>query len=165
MAILTLEEFWNLIEKSHESSEGDPLEQEIYLVEKLKNRTLEDIYAFHEYFSYLTGKLATDLLFNAMLKLKIDMSDSIWEYRRGHIVALGKKMFEMALKDVDSFVETLKSRKYGDPEDISHEFWSISDQASRKKTGNEYAFLKAKTDRVKEEIERELQKFKSNLKK
>lgn len=148
MPILSIEEFWNIVEDSYNI---DHLKQEKNLIQLLLGRQISDIFAFSEYQSTLTGLLdkwyCYDHLFDLMSnELGVYMSDDVWEYRRGHIVMLGKKMYDMAMDNPIGFVEILKSGKFGDPENISHEFWALKYQILEKKIGDGNAWMEDHLD-------------------
>jgi hypothetical protein len=134
--ILTLDEFWDIIEKSFQESKGGPWKQEKLMIQFLENHSIDEIFMFRDYFSYFTGLLNKDSLISSLVKeFGVYISDDVWEYRRGHIVALGKEIYEIALYETDNFIKLLKTEVYGDPESIRHEFWAVAYSAFENKTG------------------------------
>lgn len=134
--ILKVDEFWKIIDNSYRESKGILWEQEELLIQSLKYRSIDEIYMFGDYISYFTSTLYNDSLLQALMsETRLHMSDDSWHYIRGHIIALGKEAYEMALYKISKFIETLKSGVYGEPDYLGHEFWSISYDAFKQKTG------------------------------
>lgn len=103
--ILKRSEFWEIIDSSYRESEGIPWEQKELLIQDLENRSIDEIYMFGEYFAYFTSILPNESLRHALLsEFRLYMSDDVWHYRRGEIVALGKEAYEIALHNPYRFV-------------------------------------------------------------
>jgi len=161
--ILTVDEFWKIIKNSYRKSKGDPSAQMDLLIADLKTRSIDEIYMFRDYFSHFTYMLAKDsLLYSLVEEFQVYISDDVWEYRRGHIVALGKKAYELALYDTYKFIHILKTGVYGDPKKIRHEFWGVPYNAFHEKTGLEldymYAFASDGLDLEIKKIFKDLEK-------
>ncbi len=139
---LTVERFWDIIQRSYDKANGSVYEQEHLLIEDLKNRTIDEICCFAEYFRYFKGLLYENLLYNALKgRVMLWTSDDGWDYQRGHFVMLGKRAFELACYEPHKFVDELQIGKYGDPDNMGHEFWAVSTVAFELKTGLTYTFF------------------------
>ncbi|TFG18686.1 MAG: hypothetical protein EU529_17170 [Promethearchaeota archaeon] len=100
--------------------------------------------------------LAKDSLLHSLVnEFQVYVSDDVWEYRRRHIVALGKEAYDLALYDTHKFIHVLKTGVYGDPKEIRHEFSGVIYNAFYEKTGLEIDYLYAyASDGLNLEIEK-----------
>src|SRR5688572_8132838 len=129
---MTIDEFWNLIQKSRRYADDcdEQAENLQALLEKLKP---EEIIAFSQHFrERLAESYRWDLWAVAFI-VKGGCSDDGFEYFRGWLIAQGRKYFEEALAD-----PTKAARRAGNDEEVECEaIFDAALDAYQAKTGEE----------------------------
>lgn len=107
------EQFWNLIETSHEQSKGDPDRQMETLRNLVDDLDPEEIVAFDRTFEGLIDEAYRWDLWAAAYILGGGCSDDAFIDFRASLVGRGRKVFEAALQDPDSLARI----PFDEPED------------------------------------------------
>ena len=98
-------EFWRLVEAAKEESNGDNEEQVEILGSKLEKLPAEEILAFDRIFWELMHESYNNDLWAAAYILNGGCSDDCFDYFRGWLIAQGRSVYEIAMKDPETLAE------------------------------------------------------------
>ncbi len=122
---MDVEQFWQLIERTHDESGGSPPHQFELLVQALVQMTEKEILAFDRIFETLMNRAYTTDVWNAAYTMTSCGDDSFTDFR-GWLIAQGKAIYERTLHDPDSLADVVAF------EDADQTTWeSVSYVASR----------------------------------
>jgi hypothetical protein len=114
--IMNIDTFWQLIEEANEQSESDLEKQVSLLVEKLTELTVEEILDFDRIFNEMFVLSHSAELWSAAYLINGDCTEDSFDYFRGWLIAQGRDVFELALKDPEVFAEVVNNDIAGDIE-------------------------------------------------
>ncbi|UNO44229.1 DUF4240 domain-containing protein [Streptomyces sp. MST-110588] len=129
-------EFWELIDGSRETAEGDPEEQAEVLVERLLARDPDSVVDFARHFESRYNRAYHWDLWAAAGILLGGASDDAFDYFRCWLIGQGREVFEGALHDPDDLAELLEDfdeEVDGDAEELGY----AADEAYEQLTGSE----------------------------
>ncbi len=108
--ILTVAQFWEIIEDTKKGGNNSPISQRCLLIETLRFHTIDEIYMFSKFMTYFRYKLFKKSLMRRFEKeFNMTSSDYLWQERCYDIIMLGKKIYELALYDEDEFIRTVRN--------------------------------------------------------
>jgi hypothetical protein len=112
---MTHQEFWTLIERAKNMSEGDPDEQVDLVRASLVRLAPKEIVEFDEVYEHYRNLSYRRELWGAAFLINGGCSDDGFEYFRAWLISRGKKVFERAMENPDSLASEI------DPESDGHE--------------------------------------------
>jgi len=125
--------FWNLIEKTFETSKGNLPEQVELLTELLAQRSVDDIADYKTILDDLMDNSYDAALWDAAAIINCGCSDDGFHYFCGWLIAHGKEVYEKALVDPEILVDLIKMDEWAADE----EFLYVANYAYERKTGEE----------------------------
>jgi predicted AAA+ superfamily ATPase len=102
--LMTLDEFWELIERTHQASGGDPEKQCELLVQALAEMPIEDILDYGRFQDQFEDEAYRTDVWNAAFLIDSSGDDGFMDFR-AWLVAQGKAIFEKILADPDSLAD------------------------------------------------------------
>ena len=107
---MDVEQFWKLIEKTHQNSQGAPQKQADLLVDELVKLSEADILSYQSILDDLTNKAYIAELWDVAFILASGWgcSDDGFLDFRGWLIAQGKDVYEKALSDPESLVDIVE---------------------------------------------------------
>ena len=106
---MEVEQFWKLIEKTHQNSQGAPRKQADLLVDELAKLSEADILSYQSILEDMVDKAYIGELWDVAFILASGWgcSDDGFEYFRAWLVGQGKDVYEKALSDPESLVDVV----------------------------------------------------------
>lgn len=129
---MDIDDFWSLVGQSYEAANGNLEAQVELLVEKLVNRTIEEILDYDTIFVRLLNQSNTATLWDAANIIGCGCGYDDFRDFRGWLIAHGKEVYENAISDPESLVVLVKF----DERARHEEFLYVSMYAYERKTGN-----------------------------
>ena len=107
---MDVEQFWKLIEKTHQISQGAPRKQADLLVDELAKLSEADILSYQSILDDMVDKAYIGELWDVAFILASGWgcSDDGFEYFRAWLIGQGKDLYENALSDPESLVEVVE---------------------------------------------------------
>ena len=130
---MDIESFWDLIEKTFESSKGNLSQQVELLTELLAQKSVEDIVEYKAILDNLMDDAYDANLWDAAIIINHGCSDDSFLDFRGWLIAHGKDVYEKTLVDPEILVDFVKIDEWADNE----LFLYVADYAYARKTGQE----------------------------
>jgi hypothetical protein len=102
---MTLDQFWNTVERVHRDSRGD-MDKKCELLEaELRRLPLEEILSFHRHFNECQDRAYTWELWAAAYIIGGGCSDDSFSDFRSTLISMGRQIFERALADPQSLAD------------------------------------------------------------
>jgi hypothetical protein len=123
-------DFWQLIDESREGAQGDPVEQADLMVERLVERTPDEVVDFARLFEARMTRAWRQDLWGAADLLLGGANDDAFDYFCCWLIGQGREVFEGALADPDELAELVPdfdeeedgdAEELGDAADRAHE--------------------------------------------
>ncbi|MFJ8041050.1 DUF4240 domain-containing protein [Kitasatospora sp. NPDC096147] len=127
-------DFWQLIDESRDTAEGDPDDQAEALVERLAQLTPDDVVDFARLFEARFQRAYRYDLWGAAYLLLDGASEDSFDYFRCWLIAQGREVFEGALHEPDALAELVPDfdeEEDGEAEEIGY----AADEAHEQLTG------------------------------
>lgn len=107
---MDIEQFWKLIEKTHQMSQGSPRKQADLLVNELAKLSEADILSYQSILEDLVDKAYIAELWDVAFILASGWgcSDCGFDYFRGWLIGQGQDVYEKALSDPESLVDVVE---------------------------------------------------------
>jgi len=107
---MEVEQFWKLVEKAHQNSQGAPHKQAELLVNELAKLSEADILSYQSILEDMVDKAYIGELWDVAFILASDWgcSDDGFEYFRAWLIGQGKNVYEKALSDPESLVDVVE---------------------------------------------------------
>jgi len=104
-AIMTLDQFWDIVEKVHRDSGGD-MDRKCELLEsELRRLSLEEVRSFHRHFDDCEDRAYTWELWAAAYIIGGGCSDDAFSDFRATLISTGRQIFERAVADPQSLAD------------------------------------------------------------
>jgi hypothetical protein len=130
---MDIEFFWNLIEKTFETSQGNLSQQVELLTEQLAQRSVDDIADYKKIMDDLLDNAYDASLWDAAVIINQGCGDDSFKDFRGWLIAHGKEVYEKALVDPEILVDVVKMNEWAADE----LFLYIAHEAYERKTGQD----------------------------
>ena len=102
---MTLDQFWNIVEKVHRDSGGD-MDKKCELLEtELRRLPLTEVCSFHQHFDECEDRAYTWELWAAAYIIGGGCSDDAFSDFRATLISMGRQTFERALADPQSLAD------------------------------------------------------------
>src|SRR5262245_39326466 len=102
---MTLDQFWNIVEKVHRGSRGD-MDKKCELLEaELRRLSLDEVCSFHRHFDECQDRAYTWELWAAAYIIGGGCSDDSFSDFRATLISMGRETFERALADPHSLAD------------------------------------------------------------
>jgi hypothetical protein len=102
---MTLDQFWNIVEKVHRDSRGD-MDKKCELLEaELRRLPLDEVRSFHRHFDECEDRAYTWELWAAAYIIGGGCSDDVFSDFRATLISMGRQTFERALADPQSLAD------------------------------------------------------------
>ena len=102
---MTLEQFWNIVEKVHRDSRGD-MDKKCELLEaELRRLPLDEVRSFHRHFDECQDRAYSWELWAAAYIIGGGCSDDSFSDFRATLTSMGRQTFERALADPQSLAD------------------------------------------------------------
>ncbi|MET7384736.1 DUF4240 domain-containing protein [Streptomyces sp. NPDC005385] len=127
-------EFWQLVDSTRETAEGDPEEQADLLVERLVQLDPDSVLDFARHFESRYNRAYRWDLWGAAWVLLDGASDDAFDFFRCWLIGQGREVFEGAMHDPDTLAELLDDFDEeidGDGEELGY----AADEAYEQLTG------------------------------
>ncbi|MEC4017187.1 DUF4240 domain-containing protein [Streptomyces sp. H27-D2] len=127
-------EFWQIVDTSRETAEGDPEDQADLVVERLLQFDPDSVLDFSRHFEARFNRAYDWDLWGAAWVLLDGASDDAFDYFRCWLIGQGREIFEGALHDPDQLAELLDDfdeELDGDAEELGY----AADEAYEQLTG------------------------------
>ncbi|MFD5518391.1 DUF4240 domain-containing protein [Streptomyces sp. NBC_00659] len=127
-------EFWQLVDTTRETAEGDPEEQADLLVERLVQLDPDSVLDFSRHFESRYNRAYRWDLWGAAWVLLDGASDDAFDFFRCWLIGQGREVFEGAMHDPDTLAELLDDFDEeidGDGEELGY----AADEAYEQLTG------------------------------
>jgi hypothetical protein len=131
---MDINDFWALIRQSYEDANGNLDVQVELLVEKLVDRTIEDILAYDSIFEDFMDQSNTATLWDAADIIGCGCGYDDFSDFRGWLIAHGREVYENAISDPESLVDLVKFDERARHEESLY----VSIYANERKTGSPY---------------------------
>jgi hypothetical protein len=107
---MNVEQFWKLIEQTHQNSQGVPHKQAELLVDELAKLSEADILSYQSILEDMVDKAYIGELWDVAFILASGWgcSDDGFEYFRAWLVGQGKDVYEKALSDPESLLDMVE---------------------------------------------------------
>lgn len=102
---MTLDQFWNLIEKVHTASDGDMDKKCQLLDAELRRLPLAEVRSFHAHFYECQDRAYSWELWGAAYIIGGGCSDDKFSDFRSTLISMGRQTFERALADPQSLAD------------------------------------------------------------
>jgi hypothetical protein len=102
---MTLDQFWNIVEKVHLVSEGDMDKKCELLDAELRRLPLDEVRSFHDYFYECFDRAYNWELWAAAYIIGGGCSDDKFSDFRSTLISMGRQTFERALADPQSLAD------------------------------------------------------------
>ena len=103
--LMTLDQFWNIVEKVHRDSGGDMDRKCELLDAELRRLTLDEVRSFHRHFNECQDRAYTWELWAAAYIIGSGCSDDAFSDFRSTLISMGRQTFERALADPQSLAD------------------------------------------------------------
>jgi hypothetical protein len=103
---MTLDQFWNIIEKVHHASGGDMDAKCELLDAELRRLPLDEVLSFHAHFYDCQDRAYSWELWAAAYIIGGGCSDDAFDDFRSTLISMGRQTFELALADPQSLADT-----------------------------------------------------------
>ena len=130
---MNIEEFWKLIHRTREASDGDVSKQVELLVEALVQLSVEEILDYETIMYNLMDRAYDAALWDAAYIIGCGCGDSGFSDFRAWLVAQGQDVYDKALADPESLVDLIEV----DEDAQEGAFLSVVMDAYEQKTGHE----------------------------
>src|SRR6478736_5366951 len=102
---MTLDQFWNIVDRVHQASGGD-MEKKCQLLDaELRRLSLDEVRSFHTHFTECVDRAYHWPLWAAAYVMGGGCSDdSFWDFR-STLISMGRDTFERAMADPQSLAE------------------------------------------------------------
>jgi hypothetical protein len=100
--MITLDQFWNMVEKVHRASGGDMDRKCELLDAELRRLPLEEVRSFHAHFDECKDRAYSWELWAAAYIIGGGCSDDAFSDFRSTLISMGRQTFEQALADPQS---------------------------------------------------------------
>ena len=130
---MDIEFFWNLIEKTFETSKGNLSKQVELLTELLAQSSVDDIADYKTIMDNLMDNAYDARLWDAAIIINCGCSDDGFDYFRAWLIAHGKGVYEKALVEPEILVDLVEIDEWADDES----FLYVAEYAYERKTGEE----------------------------
>ena len=127
--------FWQIVEQAKAASEGDLDAQTESIRQSLAQLPPEEIIAFEEEFLRLRVESYRQDLWAAAYIINGGCSDDGFDYFRGWLIAQGRSVFDEALRDPATLINTIESLGEGDAD--YEEILYVAQEAYEQQTGKE----------------------------
>lgn len=102
---MTLDQFWNIVEKVHRDSRGD-MDKKCELLEaELRHLPLDEVRSFHRHFDECEDRAYSWELWAAAYIIGGGCSDDAFSDFRATLISMGRQTFERALADPQSLAD------------------------------------------------------------
>jgi len=102
---MTLDQFWNIVEKVHRDARGD-MDKKCELLEvELRRLPLDEVRSFHRHFDECEDRAYTWELWAAAYIIGGGCSDDAFSDFRATLISMGRQTFEGALADPQSLAD------------------------------------------------------------
>lgn len=102
---MTIDQFWNIVEKVHRESRGD-MDRKCELLEaELRALPLDEIRSFHQHFDECEDRAYAWELWAAAYIIGGGCSDDAFSDFRATLISMGRQTFERALADPQSLAD------------------------------------------------------------
>lgn len=102
---MTLDQFWNLVEKVHRDSGGD-MDRKCELLEaELRRLPLDEVHLFHRHFDECVDRAYSWELWAAAYIIGGGCSDDSFSDFRATLISMGRETFERVLADPQSLAD------------------------------------------------------------
>jgi hypothetical protein len=102
---MTLDQFWNIVDKVHQASDGDMDKKCELLDAELRRLTLEEVLSFHAHFHGCEDRAYSWELWAAAYIIGGGCSDDGFSDFRSTLISMGRQTFERALADPQSLAD------------------------------------------------------------
>ena len=102
---MTLEQFWNIVEKVHRASDGDMDKKCELLAAELRRLALDEVRLFHAHFYECYDRAYNWELWAAAYIIGGGCSDDAFSDFRSTLISMGRRTFEQALADPQSLAD------------------------------------------------------------
>jgi hypothetical protein len=102
---MTLDQFWNIVEKVHRASGGDMDKKCELLDAELRRLPLAEVHSFHGHFDECYDRAYTWELWGAAYIIGGGCSDDAFSDFRSTLISMGRHTFERALADPQSLAD------------------------------------------------------------
>jgi hypothetical protein len=102
---MTLDQFWNIIEKVHAASDGDMDRKCELLDAELRRLPLDEVVSFHAHFDECEDRAYSWELWAAAYIIGGGCSDDAFSDFRSTLISMGRQTFERALADPQSLAD------------------------------------------------------------
>src|SRR5215470_19141756 len=102
---MTLEQFWNIVEKVHCASDGDMDKKCELLAAELRRLPLDEVHSFHAHFDECYDRAYNWELWAAAYIIGGGCSDDGFSDFRSTLISMGRQTFEQALADAQSLAD------------------------------------------------------------
>src|SRR5688500_10752702 len=130
---MNIEFFWNLIEKTFETSKGNLSKQIELLTELLAQNSVDDIADYKAILDNLMNNAYDARLWDAAIIINCGCSEDGFDYFRAWLIAHGKGVYEKALVDPEILVDLVEMDEWAADE----LFLYVPEYAYERKTGQE----------------------------
>jgi hypothetical protein len=134
---MTANEFWNIIETSHQQADGDHEAQMETLESALEKLEANELIEFQNFFDEAHTVSYRADLWGAASLMNGGGSDDGFDYFRGWLIAQGRKAFEAALENPDSLADTVPEDAEADFEFENQDILNVAGRVWEVKTGLE----------------------------
>jgi hypothetical protein len=104
---MDIDTFWQLIEDANQMSNNDIDEQVRILVDSLTELPVEEILEFDRIFNEMFVKSYSPELWSAAFLINGECTEEGFDFFRGWLIAQGRDVFELALKDPDVLADVV----------------------------------------------------------
>jgi len=140
---MDIEFFWNLIEKTFESSQGNLSKQVELLTELLAQNSEDDIVDYKTILNDLMDKAYDAKLWDAAIVINCGCGNDSFADFRAWLIAHGKGVYEKALVDPEILVDLVEMDEWAADE----LFLYVAEYAYERKTGQELPAHMYRTER------------------
>ena len=102
---MTLDQFWNIVEKVHDASGGDMDKKCELLDTELRRLSLDEVRSFHDYFYECLDRAYSWELWAAAYIIGGGCSDDKFSDFRSTLISMGRHIFERTLADPESLAD------------------------------------------------------------
>lgn len=104
---MNIEQFWQLIDKTHAASDGDPEKQMQLLIDELVTMPVEAIFDYQRIQDSLEDRAYRSDLWNAAYIIGEGCGDDSFMDFRAWLIAQGQHVFEAALQNPDTLADVV----------------------------------------------------------
>jgi len=130
---MRIEFFWNLIEKTFETSNGNLSKQVEILTDLISHCSVDDIADYKTIMNDLMDNAYEAGLWDAAVIINCGCSEDGFDYFRAWLIAHGKEVYEKALADPEILVDLVAMDEWASDES----FLYVAEYAYERKTGQD----------------------------